>query len=194
MQKIIQSEFQKHLKTSNATLESLTNQIESAARICISALNSGGKILIFGNGGSAGDAQHIASELVGKYKINRKGLAAIALTTDSSAITSIGNDFGFLHVFERQVEALANSGDVAIGISTGGTSKNVVNAISFANKLECMTIGLSGRGGGKLNTLCDINLVVPAEDTARIQEMHILIGHTICHLIDQAFNSTKFKD
>tara|TARA_B100000767_G_scaffold187823_1_gene175186 strand:- start:28 stop:597 length:570 start_codon:yes stop_codon:yes gene_type:complete len=187
MQKTIQNEFQKHLDTSNATLQSITHQIEAAARICIGSINAGGKILIFGNGGSAGDAQHIASELVGKYKVKRKGLAAIALSTDSSVITSIGNDFGFLHVFERQVEALANNGDVAIGISTGGTSENVINAISLANQLDCKTIGLSGRGGGMLNKLCDLNLVVPAEDTARIQEMHILIGHTICQLIDLEF-------
>ena len=187
MKIIIRNEFQEHLKVSKATLESIIEPIEAAAKICINALNNDRKILIFGNGGSAADAQHIASELVGRYKIHRKGLAAIALTTDSSAITSIGNDFRFLHIFDRQVEALANSGDVAIGISTGGTSKNVVSAISLANKLECKTIGLSGRSGGKLNKLCDINLVVPAEDTARIQEMNILIGHTICHLIDLEF-------
>ena len=187
MQKIIQNEFQNHISIANKTLESISDQIESAARICINSINKGGKILIFGNGGSAGDAQHIASELIGKYKVKRKGLAAIALTTDSSAITSIGNDFGFLHVFERQLEALAKKGDVAIGISTGGTSENVIKAISLASQLECMTIGLSGRGGGRLNKLCDVNLIVPAEDTARIQEMHIVIGHTICHLIDLEF-------
>jgi D-sedoheptulose 7-phosphate isomerase len=152
------------------------------------SLKSGGKILIFGNGGSAADAQHIAAELVGRYKAERKGLAAIALTTDTSALTSIGNDYGYKRVFDRQVEALANKGDAVIGISTGGSSANVISALNLANKLGCKTIGLSGRDGGEMNTLCDINLVVPAEDTPRIQEMHIVIGHTICHLIDQEFS------
>ena len=151
----------------------------------------GGKILLFGNGGSAADAQHIAAELVGRYKTERKGLPAIALTTDSSAITSIANDYGFLHVFDRQVEALAHKDDVVIGISTGGTSPNVVNALTAANKLNCKTIGLSGKDGGDFNALCDINLVVNSDDTPRIQEMHILIGHTICHLIEQESFKSK---
>jgi len=108
---------------------------------------------------------------------------------DTSSITSIANDFGYLNVFSHQVEALANKGDVLIGISTGGTSANVISALELANGLGCQTIGLSGKGGGDLNSLCDINIVVPSEDTARIQEMHIVIGHTICHLIDKAFSN-----
>ncbi|MDA9031035.1 D-sedoheptulose 7-phosphate isomerase, partial [Candidatus Pseudothioglobus singularis] len=147
--------------------------------------------LIMGNGGSAADAQHIAAELVGRYKTERKGLPAIALTTDTSAITSIANDYGFLHVFDRQVEALAHKDDVVIGISTGGTSPNVVYALTAANKLDCKTIGLSGKDGGEFNSLCDVNLLVNSDDTPRIQEMHILIGHTICHIIEQ--ESFKFK-
>jgi D-sedoheptulose 7-phosphate isomerase len=188
MQSIIEFEFSEHLKTAQATLEYIAGPLEIAANLCIDCLHNGGKILIFGNGGSAADAQHIAAELVGRYKVERKGLPAIALTTDSSALTCISNDYGYEQVFNRQVEALANEGDVAIGISTGGTSPNVISALSTAKNIGCKAIGFSGRGGGNMNTLCDVNLVVPAKDTPRIQEMHIVIGHTICHLIDQAFS------
>ena len=191
MQSIIKHEFNEHIKASQNTLESIVDQIETASKICINSLKNGGKILIMGNGGSAADAQHIAAELVGRYKTERKGLPAIALTTDTSAITSIANDYGFLHVFDRQVEALAHKDDVVIGISTGGTSPNVVNALTAANKLDCKTIGLSGKDGGDFNALCDVNLVVNSNDTPRIQEMHILIGHTICHLIEQESFKSK---
>ena len=191
MQSIIKHEFSEHIKASQNTLDSIADQIETASKICINSLKNGGKILIMGNGGSAADAQHIAAELVGRYKTERKGLPAIALTTDTSAITSIANDYGFLHVFDRQVEALVDKGDVVIGISTGGTSPNVVNALTLANTLECKTIGLSGKDGGDFNTLCDVNLVVNSDDTPRIQEMHILIGHTICHLIEQESFKSK---
>ena len=189
MQSIIKHEFSEHIKASQNTLDSIADQIETASKICINSQKNEGKLLIMGNGGSAADAQHIAAELVARYKTERKGLPAIALTTDTSAITSIANDYGFLHVFDRQVEALAHKDDVVIGISTGGTSPNVVNALTAANKLDCKTIGLSGKDGGDFNALCDINLVVNSNDTPRIQEMHILIGHTICHLIEQeSFN------
>ena len=191
MQSIIKHEFSEHIKASQNTLDSIADQIETASKICINSLKNGGKILIMGNGGSAADAQHIAAELVGRYKTERKGLPAIALTTDTSAITSIANDYGFLHVFDRQVEALAHKDDVVIGISTGGTSPNVVNALTSANKLDCKTIGLSGKDGGDFNALCDVNLVVNSDDTPRIQEMHILIGHTICHLIEQESFKSK---
>ena len=191
MQSIIKHEFSEHIKTSQNTLDSIANNIETASKICINSLKNGGKILIMGNGGSAADAQHIAAELVGRYKTERKGLPAIALTTDTSAITSIANDYGFLHVFDRQVEALAHKDDVVIGISTGGTSPNVVNALTSANKLDCKTIDLNGKDGGGFNALCDVNLVVNSNDTPRIQEMHILIGHTICHLIEQESFKSK---
>ena len=187
MKSIIEFEFNEHLKTAQATMESISDSLETAANLCIDSLKNGGKILIFGNGGSAADAQHIAAELVGRYKTERIGLPAMALTTDTSALTAIGNDYGYDRIFNRQVEALANKGDVIIGISTGGSSGNVISGLKLAKDLGCKTVGFSGRGGGDMNTLCDINLVVPAEDTARIQEMHIVIGHTICHLIDQAF-------
>ena len=191
MQSIIKHEFSEHMKACQNTLDSIADQIETASKICVDSLKNGGKILIMGNGGSAADAQHIAAELVGRYKTERKGLPAIALTTDSSAITSIANDYGFLHVFDRQVEALAHKDDVVIGISTGGTSPNVVNALTTANKLDCKTIGLSGKDGGEFNSLCDVNLLVNSNDTPRIQEMHILIGHTICHLIEQESFKSK---
>ena len=191
MQSIIKFEFEEHLKTSQATFESIGHSVEVAAKLCLDCLKNGNKILLFGNGGSAADAQHIAAELVGRYKTERKGLAAIALTTDTSTLTAISNDYGYDCVFDRQVEALANTGDVAIGISTGGSSANVASALKLAKDLDCKTIGFSGCGGGEMNELCDINIVVPAQDTARIQEMHIVIGHTICHLIDLAFSEAK---
>jgi D-sedoheptulose 7-phosphate isomerase len=191
MKSVIKHEFSEHMKACQNTLDSIADQIEAASKICVNSLKNGGKILIMGNGGSAADAQHIAAELVGRYKTERKGLPAIALTTDSSAITSIANDYGFLHVFDRQVEALAHKDDVVIGISTGGTSPNVVNALTTANKLDCKTIGLSGKDGGEFNSLCDVNLLVNSNDTPRIQEMHILIGHIICHLIEQESFKSK---
>ena len=181
---IIDDEFNAHLKVVQESIKSVKSSIKDASKICIDSLNNGGKVLICGNGGSAADAQHIAAEFVGRYKIERKGLSAIALTTDSSALTAIGNDYGYDKVFERQVEALAHPNDVVIGISTGGTSINVINAFNIANEIGCKTIGFSGRSGGQMNKCCDINIVVPAEDTARIQEMHILFGHILCQLID----------
>ena len=190
MRSIIKIELENHIKTAQDTLNSehIILSIERAAKICIESLENENKILLFGNGGSASDAQHIAAELVGRYKNDRKGLAALALTTDTSALTAIGNDFGYSKIFERQIEALANKGDTVIGISTGGSSTNVLNGLLKAKNLGCKTIGFSGRSGGEMNEICDLNLVVPAEDTARIQEIHIIIGHTICQLIDNKFS------
>lgn len=184
MNAFIKQEFKDHIKVVESSIDSIEDKIELSAKICINCLRNNGKIIIMGNGGSAADAQHIAAELVGRYKIERKALPAIAITTDSSSITSISNDYGFNHVFDRQVEALANANDVVIGISTGGTSLNVINALKIANQIRCKTIGFSGKGGGDFNTLCDVNIVIDSKDTPRIQEMHILIGHTICHLIE----------
>ena len=169
-------------------MEKLSNSIESIAKLAINSLKSNGKIILFGNGGSAADAQHIAAELVGRYKTNRKGLAAIALTTDTSALTAIGNDFGYENIFSRQLEALLNKNDLAVGISTSGNSKNVINALDYANKIGVKTVGLSGGNGGAMNKVCSHNLAVPSFDTPRIQEMHIFIGHVICHLIDIHFS------
>jgi D-sedoheptulose 7-phosphate isomerase len=185
MKSSIEFEFNEHLKVTKTSINKIIDSVEIAAKTCINSLNNGGKILLFGNGGSAADAQHIAAELVGRYKTERKGIAAISLSTDSSIITSISNDYGFDHLFDRQIEAIARKNDVAIGISTGGTSPNVLNALTLATKLGCKTIGFSGKGGGEMNKLCDTNIVVPSSDTPRIQEIHILIGHTICHLIEK---------
>jgi len=187
MKSIIEFEFVEHLRTTEDTIKSISEPLEKAAKICIECLNNKGKIIFCGNGGSAADAQHLAAELVSRYKTERIGLGAIALTTDTSIITAIGNDYGFDRIFSRQIEALANPGDVLIGISTGGTSTNVVNALKTSLEINCRTIGFSGRDGGKFNDICEVNLTVPSEDTPRIQEMHILIGHTLCHIIEQAY-------
>jgi D-sedoheptulose 7-phosphate isomerase len=183
MKNIIEKQIDDHLNIAKTTY-SLVESIEIASQFCIDSLNNGGKILIFGNGGSAADAQHIAAELVGRYKINRKGLPAIALTTDTSSITSISNDFGYEEVFARQVEAIGNQQDILIGISTSGKSKNVNKGLKMAAIIGCRSIGLSGSDGGEMNQICDINIIVPTEDTPRIQEIHIIIGHIICHLIE----------
>ena len=140
-----------------------------------------------GNGGSAADAQHLAAELVGRYQSERKGLPAISLATDTSAMTAIGNDFGYSQVFSRQVEALANQSDVIIAISTSGNSENVLNALQIAKKLDCKTIYLTGKNAGSISKKCDVNIIVPSDNTPRIQEMHILIGHLICQHIDLKF-------
>jgi D-sedoheptulose 7-phosphate isomerase len=187
MKSIIENEFNAHTQAISNSVKFAIKDIENAAKISIDCLKNGNKILIFGNGGSAADAQHIAAEITGRYKTQRKGLSAIALTTDTSALTSIGNDFGFDKIFERQVEALANKGDTLIGISTGGSSLNVINALKLAKGLKCKTIGFSGRDGGEFNSICDVNIIARSDDTPRIQELHMLVGHTICHLIDQAF-------
>jgi len=190
MKKTILDELIAHKETTQKTIDTMIDDIENVAKICITALKNGKKIILFGNGGSAGDAQHIAAELTGRYKIERRGLPGIALTTDTSALTAIGNDYGYDRVFERQLEALGSSGDVAIGISTSGNSSNVIKAFETAKKLGIETIGMSGRDGGAMNHSCAINLIVPSYDTPRIQEMHITIGHIICQLIDNAFKET----
>lgn len=188
MKQVIADEFQAHLETINNTIKTMQDKLETASQIAVETLKNGNKILLCGNGGSAADAQHIAAELTGRYKTERKGLPGIALTTDTSALTAIGNDYGYDRVFDRQVEALASKGDLIIGISTSGNSKNVINALNLAKELGCKTIGLTGKDGGAMNEICDVNLVVPSNDTPRIQEMHILFGHTICQIIDNNFS------
>ena len=187
MLKTIQDEFESHQQTIQKVSETMSNDLEIASKLVVETLKSGNKILLFGNGGSAADAQHIAAELTGRYKTERRGLAGIALTTDTSALTAIGNDYGYDRIFDRQVEALANKGDLLLGISTSGNSQNVINALKLGQELGCKTLGFSGRDGGKMNKVCDINLIVPSDNTPRIQEMHILFGHTICQIIDESF-------
>jgi D-sedoheptulose 7-phosphate isomerase len=149
-----------------------------------SCLLAGGKILLLGNGGSAADCQHIAAEIVGRYQRERRGLPAIALTTDTSILTAVGNDYGFERIFSRQVEALCTPADVVIGLSTSGNSPNVLAAIHTARQIGAFTMGLTGGSGGKLAQCCDLSLVVASKDTPRIQEAHILVGHLLCDLID----------
>ncbi|MBX7491000.1 D-sedoheptulose 7-phosphate isomerase [Helicobacter turcicus] len=186
MQAVILNEIKAHLHSAQK-MESLVPILEIAAKMAIDTLKGGNKILLCGNGGSAADAQHIAAELTGRYKKERQGLSAIALTTDTSALTAIGNDYGYNFVFSRQFEALAREGDMLWGISTSGESKNVLNALECARKMGCKTLGFSGRDGGTMQKLCDVLLISPSNDTPRIQEMHILMGHILCDLIEKSY-------
>lgn len=151
---------------------------------CVACIRGGGKILLFGNGGSAGDAQHLATELTIRYKTNRAAIAAIALTTDTSALTACGNDLGFDQIFARQIEALGRRGDLALAISTSGKSPNVSLALKQARSMGLITAGLSGKGGGDMPALCDHVLIVPSQTTARIQEMHITLGQMLCGALE----------
>jgi D-sedoheptulose 7-phosphate isomerase len=162
----------------------LAEPVVVAAERVIAALRAGHKVLLCGNGGSAADAQHIAAELVGRYTRERHGLPAIALTTDTSALTAIGNDYGFDRIFARQVEALAQAGDVLIAISTSGNSPNVLQAVEAARRLGVATVGLAGRDGGALRGASDLCIVAPHDETARIQELHITVGHILCDLVE----------
>jgi D-sedoheptulose 7-phosphate isomerase len=180
-------ELKAHQELIQKVIDSLSGDIEQACEMMVSALKNGNKVLLAGNGGSAADAQHIAAELSGRFVKERRALPGIALTTDTSALTSIANDYGYQHVFSRQVEGLANEGDLFIGISTSGNSENILNALEAAKKLGCKTLGLSGKNGGKMIENCDLNIIVPSDVTARIQEMHILIGHILCKAIDDSF-------
>lgn len=162
-----------------------TTEIGAAVRRIYKALLSGGKILLVGNGGSAAEAQHIAAEMVGRFRLERAALPAVSLCTDPSVVTALGNDFGYEHVFARQVEALARPGDVLVGITTSGGSPNVVRALEAAKAKSCFTIGLSGENTGPIKDLCDVLIAVPSNVTARIQEAHTTIGHIICELVEK---------
>ena len=168
--------------------DTLTGEINEAIQMARASLAKGGKLMFMGNGGSAGDAQHIAAEFIGRYKKERRPVAAIALTVDSSILTCVGNDYGFDAVFSRQVEGLAKKEDVVIGISTSGNSENVIQGIEKAREIGAQTIGLLGNEGGKLKDRVDLAIVVPSSDTARIQEAHITIGHIICEILDEEFD------
>ena len=168
------------------TLESLTEPIEQAGALIASALGAGRKLMLCGNGGSAADSQHIAAELTGRFIQDRRPLAALALTTDTSALTCIANDYSFEDVFARQVAGLGAAGDCLIGISTSGNSRNVIKAVEAARAIGMPVIGLLGRDGGALRALCDVSIIVPSATTARIQEAHILIGHTLCGMVETA--------
>jgi len=165
-------------------LEPLFPMISAVGIKMQDCIKFGGKILIMGNGGSAADSQHIAAEIVGRYKKERKGMPAIALTTDTSILTSVGNDYGYDYIFARQVEALCRPEDLVIGITTSGNSANVVRGMEAAKEAGAVTVGLTGGSGGKLNAICDFNLVMPSSVTARIQEAHIFVGHSLCEILE----------
>lgn len=186
MKTIICNRFEEHISLAQNTLKELNGQIQEVTKILIEALTKGRKILLFGNGGSAADSQHLAGEFIGRFKMERKALPAIACTTDTSILTCIGNDYHFNKIFVRQVEALAVEGDVLIGISTSGNSENVLLALKSGNEIGCHTIGLLGNNGGKIKDVADYPVIVPSSDTPRIQEMHMLIGHTICEIVEKS--------
>ena len=191
MKDYITEQIQLSVNTKNAILKDsfIHKKIENMASLMIDALKKGKKILFFGNGGSASDAQHIATELVVRFEQNRQALPAIALNCNTSNLTATGNDFGFVRIFSRQVEALGNEGDIAFGISTSGTSANVIEAFKIAMHKKMILLGLTGEKMTLMDELCDEVIHIPSPQTARVQESHILVGHILCGLIEQAFGS-----
>jgi len=173
-----------------AIATNMSDKIESMANLIIKAYRAGGKVVLFGNGGSAADAQHIASELVGRFLLPRKALPAIALTTNTSTLTAVANDYGYEMVFSRQVEALVDEKDVVIGISTSGNSPNVIEGIKAAKMKGAKTIGLTGGNGGNLAEVADLVFIVPSDNLTRMQEAHITIGHIICELAEKELSGT----
>lgn len=188
-------EIEKTRATIDAVLadKELLANVEKVGALCVEALKRGNKILFCGNGGSAADSQHMAAELVSRLNYNRPGLAAIALTTDTSALTAIGNDYGYENVFSRQIEAIAVKGDVLIAISTSGNSPNVLKALEAAKTKGVHTIGKTGKSGGKMKALCDLCLCMPSMETPKIQECHMMLGHIYCGLIEDALFAKEYK-
>jgi D-sedoheptulose 7-phosphate isomerase len=184
---MVLTELTAHHNLIKQVLEEKITDITAACDMVKKSIESGNRIFLAGNGGSAADAQHIAAELTGRFIKERKPLPGMALTTDTSALTAIANDYGYKHVFSRQLEAFAQPGDLFIGISTSGNSAGILNALDSAKKIGCRTLGLSGNDGGLMNDKCDLNVVVPSDITARIQEVHILIGHILCKAVDDLF-------
>ncbi|MFH1541875.1 MAG: D-sedoheptulose 7-phosphate isomerase [bacterium] len=185
MKNKIVSGLKESIEVKNLVIKELVPQIEEATQVIIKAIKNGNKLMVCGNGGSAADAQHIAGEFIGRFLKNRPAMAAIALTTDTTILTCLANDFGFETVFARQIEGLAKKGDVVLGLSTSGNSKNVELAFAKAKELGCTSIALLGCGGGTLKKSADISLIVPSAATPRIQESHITIGHIICGLVEE---------
>ncbi len=183
----LQNNLEEHLELFGR-LSNLSAPVEQAAHLIATALSRGHKLLLCGNGGSAADSQHLAAEFTGRFVKDRRPLAAMALSTDSSALTCIANDYSFDDVFYRQVIALGRPGDCLLAISTSGNSRNVIRAAEAARSAGMRTIGLLGRDGGALLDLCHVSIVVPSTSTARVQEAHIFIGHTLCSLVEQALN------
>ena len=188
------SAIRKSIETKERLSTECLDDIIEMAHIITKALQKGRKVVFFGNGGSAADAQHISAELVGKFKRTRPALRASALTTNTSILTAIGNDFGFDEIFSRQVHATLDAEDVAVGVSTSGRSMDVIKGVEEARKIGAKTIALTGSGGGQLAPLCDHTVIVPSEDTQRIQECHIMIGHIVCELIDEALGDDTLQE
>jgi len=186
MKEQIEAQLREHVKVAEDLLASQTDVIVQMAEMLIDCLRGGGKVLLCGNGGSAADAQHIAAELVGKLARDRRALPAIALNTNTSILTAVANDFGFQHVFARQLEALASKGDVLIALSTSGDAANVLEAMDAARTLGCRRIAFTGAAGGRLKSTADLCLRVPSDKTWRIQEAHITVGHILCDLVEKA--------
>lgn len=185
MEQFIIRQLEESIEVKRLVRESLVSQIAQAAGQVIEAYRKGAKVLLLGNGGSAADAQHIAAELIGRFERERRPLPAIALPANTSSVTAVANDYGYEFTFARQVEALAQEGDVVIAISTSGDSPNVLEAVKAAQENGTKTIGLSGRGGGKLRELAELCITVPSDSTPRIQEAHIAIGHIVCSLVER---------
>jgi D-sedoheptulose 7-phosphate isomerase len=191
MLSVIESQIRSSISVKTALLADslLLSQVENISNIVINAYKNNKKTLLAGNGGSAADAQHIAGELVARFHFHRPGLPSIALTTDTSIITAIANDYGYEFLFSRQVEAMGNEGDVFIGISTSGNSPNIIKALEVCKEKNIITVGLTGESGGKIAELCDYCIKVPSNETPRIQEAHILIGHIFCYLVEDTLFS-----
>ena len=187
----IRWQLRSHIEVIRMVDETLAAPVAECALLLIDALQNGHKILTMGNGGSAADAQHFAAEMVGRFLLERKALPAIALTTDTSILTAVGNDYGFDDVFKRQVEALALPGDVLIGLSTSGNSKNIKRALEVGKDIGAITIGLLGRDGGEIASISDFNLTVPSTETPRIQEAHLVMIHILCDLVEKGLFSQK---
>ena len=185
MHQMIARQLQEHQQLLQQVEVELIPAVARLAERLIETFRIGNKLLLMGNGGSAADAQHFAGEIVSRFRMERPGLPAIALSTDTSTITAIGNDYGFERIFSRQVEALATPGDAVLGISTSGNSPNVLKALELARHAGCTTIGLLGKDGGSIKEVCDIPLIVPSYDTPRVQEVHITLIHILCDLIEQ---------
>ena len=187
MEDLIRKNFKDSIAVKEQTLEKNLAQIQKSASLIIEAIKSNHKVFFFGNGGSAADSQHIAAELIGRFQKERRSLPAIALTTDTSTLTALGNDYSFDVVFARQLEGLGQKGDVAFGISTSGNSPDVLEGVKKACALGLKVIGLTGNDGGKLAALCDVAIIVPSKVTARIQESHMCIYHSICEIVENSF-------
>ena len=191
--------IKKHIKESISVKKKILendiiiNEIDKISQACIQAYKKGNKLLFAGNGGSAADSQHIAGEFVSRFYFDRPGLSAIALTTDTSILTAIGNDYGYDQLFSRQIEAVGCKGDIFFGISTSGNSKNIIEGLKKAKENKLITVGFSGESGGDMQNLCDYCINIPSSDTPRIQESHILVGHIICYIVEKKMFELDWK-